>query len=104
MIKGKAKMEYGTGDIRMTGVFSHGTGALCCITQESHEIGERVPVGDTWSVKEAEVIMTFIKTESIDALIAELQDVKLLMQGDFPNENVNIHENPFDFDAFMASE
>ena len=102
MIKGKAKMEFGAGDIRMTGVFSYGTGALCYITQESHEIGERVPVGDTWSVKEAEVIMTFTKTESIDALIAELQDVKLLMQGEFPNDNVAKHNEPFDFDAFLV--
>lgn len=41
MIKGKAKMEFGTGDIRMTGALSGGIGALCCITQEPHEIGEK---------------------------------------------------------------
>lgn len=46
MIKGKAKMEFGTGDIRMTGALSGGIGALCCITQEPHEIGEKVPVED----------------------------------------------------------
>lgn len=28
MIKGKAKMEFGTGDIRMTGALSGGIGAL----------------------------------------------------------------------------
>lgn len=44
MIKGKAKMEFGTGDIRMTGALSGGIGALCCITQEPHEIGEKAPV------------------------------------------------------------
>lgn len=44
MIKGKAKMEFGSGDIRMTGALSNGVGALCCITQEPHEIGEKVPV------------------------------------------------------------
>lgn len=38
MIKGKAKMEFGTGDIRMTGALSGGIGALCCITQEPHVI------------------------------------------------------------------
>lgn len=38
MIKGKAKMEFGTGDIRMTGALSGGIGALCCITQEPHEM------------------------------------------------------------------
>ena len=103
MIKGKSKMEFGTGDIRMTAVQSYGTGALCCITQEPHEIGERIPVSDTWSTKEADVIMTFTKEESIDALIAELQDVKLLMQGKFPNGNIAKNDNPFDFDAFLDS-
>lgn len=103
MIIGKAKMEFGTGDIRMTAVQSYGIGALCCITQEPHEIGERVPVGDTWSTKEAEVIMTFTKVESIDALIAELQDVKKLMQGELPDANIATHNNPFDFDAFMEA-
>lgn len=33
MIKGKAKMEFGSGDIRMTGALCNGIGALCCITQ-----------------------------------------------------------------------
>lgn len=51
MIKGKAKMEFGTGDIRMTGALSGGIGALCCITQEPHEIGEKVPVEDTWDAE-----------------------------------------------------
>ena len=73
MIKGKAKMEFGTGDIRMTGALSGGIGALCCITQEPHEIGEKAPVEDAWDTEQAEVILTFTKTESIDALIAELQ-------------------------------
>ena len=48
MIKGKAKMEFGTGDIRMTGALSNNVGALCCITQPPHEIGEKVPVEDEW--------------------------------------------------------
>lgn len=105
MIKGKAKMEFGTGDIRMTAVQSYGIGALCCITQEPHEIGERVPVNDTWSTKEAEVIMTFTKTESIDVLISELQDVKLLMQDKLLSEDISAnYDNPFDFDAFLVSE
>lgn len=80
MIKGKAKMEFGTGDIRMTGALSGDIGALCCITQEPHKIGERVLVEDTWNVDQAEVILTFTKTESIDALIAELQALKRTLQ------------------------
>ncbi|HBZ23018.1 MAG TPA: hypothetical protein DEO47_01375 [Dorea longicatena] len=101
MIKGKAKMEFGTGDIRMTGALSGGIGALCCITQEPHEIGEKVPVEDSWDVDQAEVILTFTKTESIDALIAELQDVKAMMDGSYPFEKSRIREHELDFDAFL---
>lgn len=56
-------MEFGTGDIRMTGALSSDIGALCCITQKPHEIGERVPVEDGWNTDQAEVIMTFTRTE-----------------------------------------
>lgn len=103
MIKGKSKMEFGTGDIRMTGCISQDVGALCCITQESHEIGEKAPVSDTWNAKEAQVIMTFTKTESIDALIAELEDVKALMLGEFPEKDRVTHVEAFDFDAFLQN-
>ena len=94
MIKGKAKLEFGTGDIRMTGALSNNIGALCCITQPPHEIGEKVPV-------QAEVILTFSRTESIDALIAELQDVKAMMNGTYPFERGRIREQNLDFDTFM---
>lgn len=103
MIKGKAKMEFGTGDIRMTGALSGGIGALCCITQEPHEIGERVPVEDSWDVDQAEVILTFAKTESIDALIAELQDVKAMMDGRYPFEKGRVRADEMDFDAFFCT-
>lgn len=104
MIKGKAKMEFGTGDIRMTGALSGGIGALCCITQEPHEIGEKIPVEDTWGTEQAEVVLTFTKTESIDALITELQDVKAMMNGSYPFENVSVRQKDLDFDAFMHIE
>ena len=94
-------MEFGIGDIRMTGVLSQGVGALCCITQEPHKIGEKVPVTDSWNVDQAEVILTFTKTESIDALIAELQDIKAMMNGTFPFEKERFYEKPLDFDLFM---
>lgn len=101
MIKGKAKMEFGTGDIRMTGALSKNIGALCCITQPPHEIGEKVPVEDEWDPVQAEVILTFSRTESIDALIAELQDVKAMMNGTYPFEKGRIREWNLDFDTFM---
>lgn len=101
MIKGKAKMEFGSGDIRMTGALSNGVGELCCITQEPHEIGEKVPVEDEWDPVQAEVILTFSKADSIDALIAELQDVKAMMDGSYPFEKGRTREKDLDFDAFM---
>lgn len=93
-------MEFGTGDIRMTGALSNGIGALCCITQIPHKIGEKIPVEDTWNVDQAEVILTFSRTESIDALIAELQGVKAMMNGEFEEEG-RFYDEPFDLDAFM---
>lgn len=101
MIKGKAKMEFGTGDIRMTGALGNNIGALCCITQPPHEIGEKVPVEDEWDPVQAEVILAFSRTESIDALIAELQDIKAMMNGTYPFEKGRIREKNLDFDAFM---
>lgn len=83
---------------------SGGIGALCCITQEPHEIGEKVPVEDTWDTEQAEVVLTFTKTESIDALIGELQDVKAMMNGSYPFENVSVRQKDLDFDAFMHIE
>ena len=94
-------MEFGTGDIRMTGALSSDIGALCCITQKPHEIGERVPVEDGWNTDQAEAIMTFTRTESIDALIAELQDVKAMMNGSYPFEKERIREHELDFDTFL---
>lgn len=77
---------------------------MCCITQEPHEIGEKAPVEDAWDTEQAEVILTFTKTESIDALIAELQDVKAMMDGSYPFENRRVRQKDLDFDAFMHIE
>ena len=90
MIKGKA-----------TGVLSRVIGALGGRTQIPPEIGERVPVEDGWNTDQAEVIMTFTRTESIDALIAELQDVKAMMNGSYPFEKERIREHELDFDTFL---
>lgn len=67
-------------------------------------IGEKVPVEDTWDTEQAEVVLTFTKTESIDALIGELQDVKAMMNGSYPFENVSVRQKDLDFDAFMHIE
>lgn len=97
-------MEFGTGDIRMTGALSGGIGALCYITQKPHVIGERAPVEDSWNVDQAEVVMTFTKTESIDVLIAELQDVKAMMDGSYPFEKTGIRDEELNFNAFMQAQ
>lgn len=67
----------------------------------AHEIGEKVPVEDEWDPVQAEVILTFSKADSIDALIAELQDVKAMMDGSYPFEKGRTREKDLDFDAFM---
>lgn len=103
MIKGKAKLEFGTGDIRMTSALSKDIGALCCITQEPHEIGEKVPVEEGWGVKKAEVILTFTRKESIDALMDELKDLRAMMDGTYPFEEQNFRDDVFDFDAFLQN-
>lgn len=100
MIKGKAKMEFGTGDIFLLGGLNEGDGVLFCMTQEPHEINERKKVEADWSAKKCDVIISFTRTESIDALIAELQNVKAMMEGTY-QFNADFFEEPFDLDAFM---
>lgn len=101
MIKGIAKMEFGTGDILMTAALSEGVGALCCVTQEPHNIHERVIHPKVWSAKNAEVILTFTKTESIDSMIAELQLVKSMMDESYKFTDNDIPIDPTNFDEFM---
>lgn len=103
MIKGKAKMEFGTGDIRMTSAFSNGIGALCCNNQEPHKIGEKISVDQNWNTIQSDVILTFSKTESIDAVINELKCVRSLMDDTFPEEEKQYRDEKLDFDAFMKS-
>lgn len=100
MIKGKAKMEFGVGDIRMTACLNGDVGVLCCDTQRPHGIGEKVPVEDGWNVDQSEVIMTFSRPESIDALIAELTDAKDMMLGNYKGE-LNKRDGLMDLDAFL---
>lgn len=104
MIKGLAKMEFGTGDILMTAALSDGVGALCCCTQEPHEIGERVPNGVSWNPEKAEVILTFTKVESIDSVIAELTLLRSMMDGSYDFKSGHHTNMPFlDFDTFIRS-
>lgn len=98
-IKGKAKAKFGIGDIRMTSILSKGVGAVVLETQEKHEIGERIPLEKEWCTKNADVILSFTKTESIDALIENLKEVKQLMNGE--TEGVEVLHEKVDLDKFM---
>lgn len=100
MIKGKAKLEFGTGDIRMTSCLGNGIGAVCCVTHAPQVIGSAMTVEDDWSPSNSEVILTFTKVESIDVLIKKLNETKQYMLGNVPN-NVKYIDGPLDFDAFL---
>lgn len=99
-IKGKAKAEFGTGDIRITPILSGEIGALCLKTEEPP-----TPIGTDisnkgWLPEQSEVVLTFTKTESIDVLIRKLHAVKDFMQGFIPPDG-QLVENSLDLDSFM---
>ena len=104
MIKGIAKMEFGTGDILMTAVLSDEVGALCCVTQEPHEIGELVPNGVGWNPDDAQVCLTFTKVESVDSMIAELTCLRSMMDGSFDFTESKRLMHDISFDDFMHKE
>jgi hypothetical protein len=101
MIKGNAKMEFGTGDILMTSVWSHDIGALCCVNQEPHEIGDLVTVTSTWNADNADVILTFTKVESIDAVIARLKELRAIMDGTYDFSTGIYTDTDISFDNFL---
>lgn len=102
MIKGLAKLEFGNGDIRMTSVLSNQVGALVCLTQDKHKIGETVPIEDDWHINiQAEVILTFTKVESIDVVILKLNEIKAMMDGTYNFKDGKEFDQLLDLDAFM---
>lgn len=101
MIKGNAKMEFGTGDILMTACLSGDIGALCCINHESRDIGERSPLTTKWNPDDADVILTFTKVESVDALIAELKELRSMMDGTYDFKTGKFIDYDINFDNFL---
>lgn len=83
MIKGRAKVEFGTGDIKLTSVVCTSDGAsigvLCLNTEEGHEIGDKHDVDTGFQVIASDVLLTFSNVESVDVLIGMLEGVKDLM-------------------------
>lgn len=108
MIKGKAKLEFGTGTVCMrSAIRRDGVGALFLKSCEPHEIGILIPAGDDWKAEDSEVIMTFTNPESVEAVITELAWVYkyLLKYGCSGESSVPddfwSNEVDLDFDAFM---
>ena len=97
MIKGKAEITFGTGDIRTTTLLHDGKiGIYVLNNQEPHEIGESIPVSNDYTIKGKEVMITFSKVESIDVVIEDLQHIKRLMLGE-EKGTLEINTSPTDF-------
>ena len=110
MIKGKAKMEFGTGDIRLTPMMENGVGVLCCLTQSPTDYKKWMMFNDPEAgpyniIEHTEVMLTFTNIESIKTVIKQLNRVVNLMdlkQGE-PND-INVIPYQLNFDDFMKEE
>lgn len=98
-IKGKAKVEMGTGDVRITPVLSDGIGAICLRTKETGEIGANLS-NDGWSPSQSEVIIAFSDVRSIDVFIQKLHAAREFMQGNIPYDGRQ-QVDDVDLDSFM---
>ena len=96
MIKGKAEIAFGTGDIRTTTLLHDNNGVYVLDNQEPHKIGESIPVSDDYTIKGKEVMITFSRVESIDVVIEDLQHIKKLMLGEEKGDR-EINTSPDDF-------
>lgn len=100
MISNNSKIEFGNGDIKVTGFCSEGLGGVALQNQIPHKIGEAEPVVGQDFTKDANVILTFSKVESIDVLIHHLMFAKNAMLGNI-DPTWHKHEEPFDLDSFI---
>ena len=55
MIKGKAEIVFGTGDIRTTTLLHDGKGIYVLDNQEVHKIGEKLKVSDEYTIRGKEI-------------------------------------------------
>ena len=79
VVESKAKLQFGSGDISIIGSAEIDTniGYLSFVNQASSVIGSSNDlVGDDYHPEKHQVVMTFTKTESIDALVLQLQNIK----------------------------
>ena len=106
MIYGKAKLEFGQADIRLTPMMENGVGALCCLTQEPTDYEKFLlfndPEAGVMNTREhTEVMMTFSNVDSINVMILQLNRIKDLMTKEKPKGAVIVTNNSLDFDSFM---
>ena len=110
MITGQAKMEFGTGDIRLTPMMENGVGALCCLTQVPTDYEKFLLFNDPEkgvinARKLTEVMMIFKNVESINTMIRQLNRVKNMMTPDKKLTEVVIMTNgTLNLDDFMKEE
>lgn len=97
MIKGKAEIKFGTGDIRTTNLISDRTGIYILENVEPHMIGDTQPVEDDFTIKGKPVMITFSRTESIDVIIQDLLDIKQMMIEGVGNDVKTLNTSPTDF-------
>lgn len=79
MIKGKAEVAFGRGDVRTTTMLYGEVGMYVLDNQLPHKIGESIPIEDDFTVAGKDVMLTFSNIDSLDVVINDLLEVKRLM-------------------------
>lgn len=97
MIKGKAEINFGTGDIMMTTMLEDKKGIYILENQEPHEIGEGLPVNSDFTIEGKPIMITFTRTESIDVIIKDLQCIKDMMINGAGENHIYINSTSKDF-------
>lgn len=83
MIDGKAKINFGTGDILITPMTNKESNKGCLILQNkgTHVVGEYSSTEQFEGDAENDTLITFSCTKSIDVVIERLQKLKDMMNG-----------------------
>lgn len=79
MIYGKAKLEFGCGDIKLTALSNGLRGILALKTESGHYVGEKHKVDSSFKADDSDVMIVFNNIEGLDVLISELTNVRELM-------------------------
>lgn len=108
MIHGKAVLKFGEGSIMVTPLCNNikdvKTGAVCFSKAAPGEINRRIPIVNQEFSKEASVIMTFSKIESIDVVMEALTWLKNTMNNETPETDRIGWDKPFNLDILEEDE